>query len=59
MATGRPPPKIRDGQHFLWDSQHGAWEKYNSNGRHLGEFDPTTGSRTKNADPSRNIRRYL
>ncbi|MBM1186533.1 S-type pyocin domain-containing protein [Pseudomonas lundensis] len=35
--------KTRDGTIFEWDSQHGAVEKYNKRGKHLGEFDHETG----------------
>jgi hypothetical protein len=48
-----------DGNIYEWDSRHGALEKYNSNGGHLGEFDPATGNQTKPADASRNIKKYL
>ena len=34
-------------------SQHGALEKYNKNGRHLGEFDYRSGTQTKPADSTR------
>ena len=44
---------------YEWDSQHGALEKYTKKGKHLGEFDPKTGSQTKPADPSRDIKKYL
>ncbi|MNQ78536.1 Colicin-E3 [compost metagenome] len=47
--------KIRDGTIFEWDSQHGAVEKYNKRGKHLGEFDPETGEQTKDADKSREV----
>ncbi|MDC0712253.1 colicin E3/pyocin S6 family cytotoxin [Stigmatella sp. ncwal1] len=38
-----------------WDYRHGTVEKYDRRGRHLGEFDPSTGKQTKPADPSRKI----
>lgn len=38
-----------------WDSQHGAVEKYNKRGLHLGEYDFTTGAQTKPADKNRKI----
>jgi murein DD-endopeptidase MepM/ murein hydrolase activator NlpD len=40
---------------FEWDYQHGTVEKYNSRGKHLGEFDPTTGKQLKPADTKRTI----
>lgn len=42
-------------QFYEWDYQDGTIEKYNKNGRHLGEFDPSTGEQIKNADPNRRI----
>jgi len=44
-----------DGTIFEWDYQHGRVEKYDRRGKHLGEFDPVTGQRTKGADPDRSI----
>ncbi|CAI8735870.1 Toxin [Pseudomonas sp. IT-P253] len=38
-----------------WDSQHGAVEMYDKRGRHLGEYDPTTGEQTKPADNTRKV----
>jgi hypothetical protein len=38
---------------YEWDYQHGRVERYDGRGRHLGEFDPETGLRTKPANPSR------
>ncbi len=43
------------GNIFEWDSRHGALEKYNRRGVHLGEFDPYTGQQTKDADKSRRV----
>lgn len=40
---------------YEWDSQHGAVEKYNKRGKHLGEFDPNTGEQTKPANPTRKV----
>ena len=40
---------------YEWDSRHGKVEKYTSQGKHLGEFDPNTGEQTKPADPSRRV----
>lgn len=51
----RPRWKDRDGTIYEWDRQHGTVEKYDKRGRHLGEFDPNTGQRTKHADPSRRV----
>jgi hypothetical protein len=51
----RPRWKDPKGTIYEWDSQHGAVEKYASNGKHLGEFDPETGSQTKPADPTRKV----
>ena len=47
--------KTRDGTIFEWDSQHGAVEKYNKRGKHLGEFDHETGEQTKDADKNREV----
>ena len=47
--------KDPDGNIYEWDSQHGAVEKYNSRGVHLGEFDPNTGAQTKPADKTRKV----
>ncbi|WP_281358631.1 colicin E3/pyocin S6 family cytotoxin, partial [Alteromonas ponticola] len=35
--------KDKKGNIYEWDSQHGTVEKYNKQGKHLGEFDPNTG----------------
>jgi hypothetical protein len=40
---------------YEWDTLHGKVEKYNKKGRHLGEFDPETGEKTKEASPNRRI----
>ena len=45
--------KDSKGNIYEWDSQHGALEKYNKNGRHLGEFDYRSGTQTKPADSTR------
>lgn len=45
--------KGRDGTIYEWDFQHGAVEKYNKRGKHLGEFDHETGTQNKAADPTR------
>ncbi len=44
-----------DGNIYEWDSQHGALEKYNNRGKHVGEYDPETGAMTKPADPTRDV----
>jgi hypothetical protein len=43
------------GNIYEWDSQHGSVEKYRSDGKHLGEFDPQTGTQTKPANPNRSV----
>ena len=45
--------KDKKGRIYEWDSQHGAVEIYNSQGEHLGEFNPETGEQTKRAKPGR------
>jgi hypothetical protein len=47
--------KDEDGTIYEWDSQHGALEKYNKRGKHLGEFDPETGVQTKPANKTRQV----
>jgi hypothetical protein len=47
--------KTKAGEIFEWDSQHGTLEKYTKRGKHLGEFDPDTGTRTKEADRTREV----
>ena len=39
--------KDKKGKIYEWDSQHGAVEIYDKQGKHLGEFDPDTGEMTK------------
>lgn len=34
-----------------WDYRHGRVEAYDGTGRHLGEFDPVTGSLLKGPEP--------
>lgn len=51
----RPRWKSRDGTIYKWDFQHGAVEKYNKRGKHLGEFDHKTGTQNKAADPTRKV----
>lgn len=47
--------KTRKGLIFEWDSQHGTVEMYDKRGRHLGEYDPATGTQTKPADGTRTV----
>lgn len=47
--------KDRKGNIYEWDSQHGALEKYNKQGKHLGEFNPETGTQTKAASKTRRV----
>ena len=51
----RPRWKSKDGTIYEWDFQHGAVEKYNKRGKHLGEFDHETGTQNKAADPTRKV----
>ncbi|WP_028623944.1 colicin E3/pyocin S6 family cytotoxin [Pseudomonas sp. Ant30-3] len=51
----RPRWKDRKGTIYEWDSQHGAVEKYNKRGKHLGEFNHETGVQNKPADPTRTV----
>jgi len=41
------------GRIYEWDSQHGAVEMYDKQGKHLGEYNPETGEQTKPAKPGR------
>ncbi|MGR6661088.1 colicin E3/pyocin S6 family cytotoxin, partial [Avibacterium paragallinarum] len=54
-GTLRDRWKDKEGNIYEWDSQHGAIEKYNKRGKHLGEFDFKTGKQIKSADPTRRI----
>ncbi|WP_394425580.1 colicin E3/pyocin S6 family cytotoxin [Streptomyces sp. SGAir0957] len=48
--------KDSKGKIYEWDSQHGRVEVYSKTGKkHLGEFDPKTGSQTKPGDSSRKV----
>ncbi|MEH6353109.1 S-type pyocin domain-containing protein [Pseudomonas sp. 3JA] len=55
MKGGGLRPRWKDNDKIIyeWDLQHGAVEKYNKRGKHLGEFDHITGAQTKPADPTR------
>ena len=41
-----------NGDILEWDSLHGTVERYNSQGRHLGEYDAVSGSRISPANPN-------
>lgn len=45
--------KDRKGRIYEWDYENGRVELYNKQGKHLGEFNPDTGDRTKDAEPGR------
>ncbi|AZE10724.1 Colicin E3 [Pseudomonas chlororaphis subsp. aureofaciens] len=47
--------KDRKGRIYEWDSQHGAVEIYDKQGKHLGEFDPETGEQTRPVKPGRTV----
>jgi len=47
--------KTDDGIILEWDYQHGTVEAYNRRGRHIGEFDPSTGVKKRDADPTRSV----
>ena len=51
----RPRWKESNSYIYEWDFERGKVEKYNHRGKHLGEFDPITGERTKDADDTRRI----
>lgn len=51
----RPRWKDSSGTIYEWDFQHGAIEKYNKRGKHLGEFNHNSGIQTKPANPTRRI----
>ena len=51
----RPGWKDGSGTIYEWDFQHGAIEKYNKRGKHLGEFNHNSGTQTKPADPTRRV----
>lgn len=54
-GSARKRWKDSRGRIYEWDSQHGAVEIYNKQGKHLGEFDPISGEQTKPANPGRKI----
>ena len=43
------------GDLYEWDGLHARLERYDARGKHLGEYDPTTGTQTKPADKTRRI----
>jgi hypothetical protein len=45
--------KDRKGRIYEWDYENGRVELYDKQGKHLGEFDPETGERKKDAEPGR------
>lgn len=45
--------KDRKGRIYEWDYENGRVEIYDRQGKHLGEFDPDTGERTKDPEPGR------
>jgi hypothetical protein len=47
--------KDDDGSILEWDYEHGLVDGYDKGGEHLGEFDPVSANRTKDADPTRRI----
>jgi hypothetical protein len=51
----RPRWKDPKGNIYEWDSQHGEVEGYNPRGIHQGAFDPISGAKIKEADPTRRI----
>ena len=55
-SKGRPRRWVdHDGAILEWDYLHGAVEKYDKQGHHLGEFDPETGELRKGPDAGRRI----
>ena len=47
--------KGKDGAIYEWDYAHGTVEKYDSRGRHVGEFAPYSGKQLKPPSPSRRV----
>ncbi|WP_310351454.1 colicin E3/pyocin S6 family cytotoxin [Pseudomonas sp. BE134] len=45
--------KDRKGRIYEWDYENGRVELYDKRGKHLGEFNPDTGERAKDAEPGR------
>lgn len=44
--------KSQTGTIYEWDYLHGRVEAYAKRGRHIGEFDPNSGARTKPSNPN-------
>lgn len=44
-----------EGAIYEWDGRHGTVEKYSRTGKHLGEFDPSSGEQLKPPDPARTV----
>jgi hypothetical protein len=52
------PDRLRKGGAMIFSkgtTKHGAVEKYNRRGKHLGEFNSETGEQTKPADKTREV----
>lgn len=47
----------KDKNIYEWDYRHGTVEKYNKQGKHLGEFHAETGQQLKGADPTRDVKK--
>ena len=48
--------KDDEGNLYEWDYRHGRIERFNRRGdKHLGDFDPHTGERLGDPDPSRRV----
>lgn len=47
--------KDSSGRIYEWDSQHGTVELYSKQGKHLGEYDASTGEQTKPENPARTV----
>jgi hypothetical protein len=47
----------KDKNIYEWDYRHGTVEKYNKQGKHLGEFHPETGRQLKEADLTREVKK--
>ena len=49
--------KDKKGNIYEWDYRHGELEKYDKQGRHLGQFNHITGEQTKPANKTRRIQK--
>lgn len=47
--------KDDNGTIYEWDYRHGRIEKYDSRGRHLGEFDVETGAQISGPNAQRSV----